>query len=381
MKEFVAKTFHGLEPILAQEIQNIGGQDVQILKRAVKFYGDKRLLYSANYNLRTALKILVPIKEFTIYSQTDFYYKIKKIKWQEYISADSTIQIETVCNSKFFKNTHFVTLRTKDAIVDKFRELTGKRPGIDTLHPDLKINVHISDAKCTISLDSSGDPLFKRGYRTKTGDAPLNEVLAAGLIKMSGWNGNCDFYDPMCGSGTLAIEAALIAYNIPPGLYRKEFAFEKWADFDEDLFEIVCDEENPKDFNFNIYASDISEKTARIAEENINSASLKGKIKVFRKPFEDFSVPETPGMIITNPPYGERLSKDDDMIQFYAEIGNKLKKDFPDFDAWIISSNLKALKHVGLKPSKKIPLFNGALECRFNKFEMYKGSKKINSDA
>ncbi len=377
MEEYVAKTFQGLEPILAQEIQNLGGEDVQILKRAVKFSGDKRLLYSANYNLRTALKVLKPIKTFKIYSQTDFYYKMKKIKWQEYITPESTILIENVCNSDFFKNTHFVTLRTKDAIVDKFKELTGKRPSVDALQPDLKVNVHIYQNDVTVSLDSSGDALYKRGYRTQTGDAPLNEVLAAGLILLSGWRGNSDLLDPMCGSGTIAIEAALIAYNIPPGLYRENFGFEKWADFDKDLFDIVCDEDNSRDFKHSIIATDISEKTVRIADENILSASLKGKIKTFRKPFEDYGIPENPGVIITNPPYGERLLSDNDMLEFYSEIGDKLKKNFDGFDAWILSGNLQAIKRVGLKPSRKIPLFNGPIECRFNKYQMYRGTKRV----
>jgi putative N6-adenine-specific DNA methylase len=372
----VAKTFHGLEDVLAEELVNIGATNVEKQNRAVLFDGDKAMMYRANYHLRTAITILKPIAEFVANNEDELYKEIGRINWGHYMEVEETLSVNAVTFSKIFVHSKFVSLKIKDAIVDQFRRRTGKRPDVDTVTPDLKIHIHITENQCKLLLDSSGDPLFKRGYRIKTIKAPINEVLAAGMIKLSGWKEDCDFYDPMCGSGTILIEAAMIAYGIAPGTFRAKFGFEKWKDFDADLFGEISEETfGDSNFTHKIYGSDISPVAIKVAEENIEKAFLSKKISVSPKNFFDLNPTDKSGFMVTNPPYGERLQPDD-LKLFYQKIGDKLKADFTGFTSWIIGSNADVMKFLGLKPEKKIKLFNGPLECTFRKYSVYEGSLK-----
>jgi putative N6-adenine-specific DNA methylase len=371
----VAKTFQGLEDVLAEELRGIGAENIEVKKRAVVFDGDNAMIYRANYHIRTALNILKPIFDFTANNEEQLYKAIGKIDWSKYMSVDDTLSVSAVTFGTIFTHSKYVSLKVKDAIVDQFRRKSGVRPNVDVQSPDLKIHLHISQNKATLLLDSSGDALFKRGYRVRTVKAPINEVLAAGMIKLSGWKMDCDFLDPMCGSGTLLIEAAMLAYNIAPGTYRRRFGFESWKDFDADLFAEITEEEYGNvNFEHNIIGSDISQTAVDIAEENIKRAFLSKKINIKAQDFFDIK-PSVKGIIITNPPYGERLMPND-MKVFYQKIGDKLKLDFAGNTCWVIGSDISSLKFVGLRPDRKIKLFNGPLECSYRKFTLYDGSKK-----
>ncbi len=374
----VAKTMTGLEEILANELNNIGATDIELSNRAVTFTGDKELMYKANYWSRTALHILKPIAGFYIRREEDLYKKIYEIQWENYMNASGTLAVDSVVNASIMTHSHYVSLKTKDAIVDRFRDFTERRPNVDIENPDIRVNIHLFKNYCSVSLDSSGYSLHKRGYRVKTGAAPISEVLAAGIILLSGWDKKSNFIDPMCGSGTIVCEAAMIANNIPSGYYRKTFGFEKWKDFDNVLWEkIKMDALNEQtEFEYEIIGSDISSESIEIALINAKSAKLHKDITFEIKSFEEQVPPEGGGIMITNPPYGERIVPED-IIKLYQEIGNALKKNYNDFNAWIISSDFNALKFIGLKPTKKITLFNGPLECKLAKFEIYQGSKKI----
>ncbi len=340
--------------------------------------GDTGFMYKANLGLRTAIKILKPIKTFRVVSEQDLYDQVYKMNWEKYLKASGSLAIDATVHSNIFTHSQYIALKTKDAIVDKFRNTTGTRPNVDLRFPDLKINVHIDKQLCTISLDSSGESLHRRGYKTATNIAPINEVLAAGLIMMSGWDGQTDFMDPMCGSGTILAEAAMIACNIPPNLMRKEFAFERWTDWDVDLFEKI--EESllgkTRDFHHKIIGYDKSPSAVSKAKENIKNAHLEEFISIKH---EDFFKTQKAGEeklhMVFNPPYGERL-ENLNMEEFYANIGNTLKQGYPNTEAWFITSNLEALKFVGLRPSRKIKVFNAKLEARLAKYEIYEGSKK-----
>jgi putative N6-adenine-specific DNA methylase len=379
----VAKTFFGLEQVLADELKALGANDIKPSNRAVAFTGNKELLYKANFHLRTAINILLPIKTFKASNEEELYAQVQKIDWEQYITQKKTFAIEPTVFSTIFKHALYASLKTKDAIVDQFRSKTGKRPFVDPENPDILINLHISETTCTLSLNSSGEPLFKRGYRSATQEAPLNEVLAAGLILLSGWKPETNFIDPMCGSGTLLIEAALIANKIPPGIFRRNFGFENWSDFDGELFNQISseDEEVKKNDvpNGKIIGLDISPKAISIAKTNVKNASLHNSIEFKICDFNDYTPDIESGMILTNPPYGERL-KLDDIQEFYEQFGSTLKRKFRNFDAWIISSNFDAMKNIGLHASKKIKLKNAALDCTFNKYEIYEGSKKNKFD-
>lgn len=373
----IAKTFHGLEEVLAQELENLGAEEIKILKRAVSFVGDKTLMYKTNLHLRTATRVIKPIYKFTASDTDELYKGIQEIDWSEYLSLKDTISIDSTISSEDFKHSKFVTYRVKDAIVDQFFDKTGDRPSVRVVNPTLRVNVHIDKNTCTVSLDSSGESLHKRGYRVAETAAPLNEVMAAGMILMSEWDKKSNFIDPMCGSGTLLIEAALIAYNIPAGLYRKEFGFQKWADFDQDLWDDIYNEETEVDFDGKIIGCDISDKAMEIAEENIRNAGLRRKIKLNVMPFQQFIPPVEKGILITNPPYGERL-KVKDLEGLYSMIGERLKHQFAGYDAWILSYGKECFDSIGLRPSRKVTLFNGPLECKFQKYSMFSGSKKDN---
>ena len=373
--KIVAKTFAGLENVLASEIRALGGESVVVERRAVSFTGDQKLMYKANFHLRTALKILKPIAEFEVSKRDELYDHAKKIPWTDYLALGKSFAIDSTVQSEMFVNTMYASLKVKDAIVDHFREVTGKRPSVNPEDPDIRINVYLMGNHCILSLDSSGESLHKRGYRVGQGDAPINEVLAAGMIMLTGWQGEKDFLDPMCGSGTLLIEAAMIAKGIPPGMYRKSFGFEQWPDFNEELFADIYNGEYEKEITCKIVGSDISIKDISISRANIKSASLTKVIELQVQDIITLSPPFSGGLIVTNPPYGERM-KPQSIAELYASIGNTLKNRFAGFEAWIISSSLDGLKSIGLKPAKKIDLFNGALACSYRCFELFQGTHK-----
>lgn len=376
----LAKTFKGLEEVLAGELVELGANNVQIERRAVSFTGDKRLLYTANMCLRTASRVLVPIATFRAKDADAVYEQAKQIDWSRYMTLKTGFAIDATVYSDTFRHSQYVTYRVKDAIADYWMEREQKRPSVKLTDPDLSLNVHISAETVTISLDSSGDSLHKRGYRVANTEAPINEALAAGMLLLAGWHGQGDFYDPMCGSGTLLIEAALIARNIAPGIYRKGFAFEKWADFDRDLFEdIYNDDSRERPFTHKIYGSDAGYYAVQTALKNIQSASLQRDIEVRQIRIEELRLADrdTNGaLVMMNPPYGERLSQDKDVLRLYQDMGTALKHQFSGATAWIISSNEDALKCIGLKPSKRIHLINGELECIFNQYELFQGEHK-----
>ncbi len=373
----VAKTLFGFEEILAKELRNLGAGNVVEGVRNVSFDGDVGFMYKANLCLRTAIKIIKPIHSFSVRNENELYRKIFAFDWREYLSVDRTFSIDTTVNSENFSHSLYVSQKVKDAIVDKFRDTDGKRPDVDVKHPDLRINIHIQKEHCNVSLDSSGRSLHQRGYRTATNIAPINEVLAAGLLLLSGWDGQCDFLDPMCGSGTLLTEAAMIACNIPVNINRKEFAFEKWDDFDQELFEKILESslKKTREFHHKIVGYDKAPSAVRKAIDNIENANLTEYITIERKNFFDTEkFTDNHLHMVFNPPYGERLSLD--MENFYGSIGDTLKQKYPGTDAWFITSNLEAIKYVGLKTSRKIKVFNSHLESRLVKYIMYEGSKK-----
>ena len=374
--ELVAKTFQGLEEVLAKELTELGASDIEIGNRMVAFTGDKAMLYKANFCLRTAIRILKPIKHFKAQTADEVYDNVKAINWEEYLDAEKSFAVDAVVFSNEFRHSKFVAYKVKDAIVDYFRDKTGERPSVRLNNPDVLLNIHIAEDRCTLSLDSSGESLHRRGYRQEAVEAPLNEVLAAGMILKTGWRGECDLIDPMCGSGTIPIEAALIARNIAPGVFRKEFAFEKWNDFDQELFDsIYNDESNEREFTHKIYGYDNNPKANEIAIRNVKAAGLSKDIELKIQAFQQFEQPTEKSIIVTNPPYGERISTDD-LLGLYQMIGERLKHAFTGNDAWILSYRDECFDQIGLKPSVKIPLYNGALECQFRKYQLFDGKYK-----
>ena len=375
--KMVAKTFFGFEEILGKELQQLGAQDVEIGTRAVSFKGDKGFMYKANLSLRTAQKILKPIYYFRATNDLNLYKGMQGIDWSKYLSANQTFVIDTTIHSDNFKHSQFVSQKAKDAIVDQFRDKAGQRPSVDKDFPDLRINIHIDRDQVSVALDTSGASLHHRGYRTATNIAPINEVLAAGMLLLSGWDGSCDFLDPMCGSGTILAEAAMIACNIPANINRKEFAFEKWNDWDNDLFDQIIDAlmKRTKEFHHTIIGYDKAPSAVQKAKENIQNANLDEYVTISQANFFD-TKKEIAGPLhmVFNPPYGERL--DIELERFYRELGDTLKNNYSNTNAWFITGNLEALKFVGLRPSRKIKLFNGSLEARLVKYEMYEGSKR-----
>ena len=373
--EMIAKTFKGLEEVLATELVAMGANNVQLQRRAVSFTGNKELMYKANMQLRTASRVLKPIAAFKALNPDEVYEQVKKIDWEKYMSVDTTFAIDSTVFSDEFRHSMFVAYRVKDAIADRFMEKQNKRPSVRLDNPQLMINIHIAQNQCTISLDSSGESLHKRGYRVAQTDAPLNEALAAGMLLMSGWEGKTDFIDPMCGSGTLLIEAALIALNIPPGVFRREFAFEKWSDFDSELFDDVYNDDSlERPFEHKIYGSDISPLAIKIADKNVRSAGLNKYIELKVLPVQQLEAPSDHCMMVTNPPYGERITSPD-IFGLYASLGTVLKHKFAGSSAWVISSHEECLDKIGLKPSKKVQLLNGSLDCLYCQYEIFEGKR------
>lgn len=393
--EFIAKTFQGLEPLLAKELTELGADEIQIGRRMVSFTGDKEMLYRANFCLRTAIRVLKPIKRFKARSADDVYDAVKAIDWTQYLTPDTTFAVDSVVFSPEFRHSKFVAYKVKDAIADQFREREGRRPNVSVSNPDIQLHIHISEYDATLALDSSGESLHRRGYRQETVSAPINEVLAAGIIMMTGWQGESDFLDPFCGSGTLCIEAALIARGIAPGIFRKNYAFEKWADFDPELFERVYnDDSQEREFTHHIYGRDIDPKAVGIARRNVRAAGLSKDITIDEADFTrttlwknlslepslvDQEVVEEAEsgavslpLMLTNPPYGERISSPD-LLGLYKTIGQKLKREFVGGEAWIISYREECFEEIGLRPSLKTPLFNGSLECELRKYVLFDG--------
>jgi putative N6-adenine-specific DNA methylase len=371
------KTLESIEEVLAREIQELGGTNIVIGNRAVHFSGDTAMIYRANYRLRTALRIFKQIDTFRFSNIDDFYVKCIKIRWEHYMNLNDSFVIQsTVLQSDLFKNSMFASLKLKDAIADRFRQRTGNRPNVDTADPDIIFHIHIAGTTCSISIDSSGESLHKRGYRQSQGEAPLNEVLAAGMILLSDWKGESDFFDPMCGSGTLAIEAALMAKNIAPGKFRKSYAFMNWKDYDNLLFEKVREEGETKEFKHHIYANDISGSNIVSARTNARNARIFNLITFTTGDFAGHKLSLNGALIMMNPPYGERLALKDPAA-LYAMIGEKLKHQYSGNTAWILSASPDNFHKIGLKPSAKIRLFNGALECSFQKFELFEGKRKM----
>ncbi|MEN1784182.1 MAG: THUMP domain-containing protein [Bacteroidota bacterium] len=375
--KMLAKTFYGFEPLLARELRNLGASNVREGVRMVSFEGDLGFLYKANLCLRTALKVLKPIYSGTVFNEQQLYNAVHQLDWPSLFTADQTFAFDTTINTTAFKNSMFVALKAKDALVDKFRAMGYKRPNVDTQKAAVRIHIHIQEQHCTISLDSSGTSLHQRGYRQATNIAPINEVLAAGLLLMSEWDGRSDFLDPMCGSGTLLIEAAMIACNIPANINRDRYAFQHWSDFDKSLFEKIIEASLHKvrEFHGEILGYDKAVSAIRKSQENVAHANLTEYVHISRKDFFKTTKPVTGFLhLVFNPPYGERLPID--VPTFYEKLGNTLKQGYPDSHAWFVTANLEAMKYVGLKPSRKIKVFNGALESRLLKYELYKGSKK-----
>jgi putative N6-adenine-specific DNA methylase len=375
--EMVAKTLFGLEEVLGEELRSLGAGRIRLLNRAVAFSGDRELMYRANYFLRTALKVLIPIRETELQDSSDLYNSIRAVEWEKYMQVDDTLAVEVALKSDLFSHSQFVAQKIKDAIVDQFRDKYGRRPSVDLNYPVLRINAYLHEKTLALSLDSSGEPLYRRGYRIRQGPAPLNEVLAAGLIRLSGWNETDPFVDAMCGSGTIPIEAALMAHGRAPGSLGRTYGFQKWKDFDPLTYKRVVQEgkEKVRQGRASIFASDISSEAVRLAVSHAKNARVDSKIQFTTSQFKDFLPPSPPGVLVINPPYGERIIPEN-INRLYTDIGDTLKARFNGFTAWIFSGNPEALKQVGLRPSRKIQMFNGQLECRFQCYTMYAGSKK-----
>ncbi len=375
------KTLFGLEEALAEEVKKLGGKNVEIKTRAVTCEGDLGFLYKINYSSRLAMKILVPIFEFRAFNEDKFYQKLLKFPWDEYLKLSQTFAIDATVHSERFRHSRFMTLKMKDAIVDFFEKKYHKRPNISTQNPEIKLNLHIDRDLVTISLDSSGEPLYKRGYRREQGEAPLNEILAAGMLHLAGWDGKGNFLDPMCGSGTLLIEAAMMAMELPAQIFRKGFAFQNWRNYDAELFKKIKEFRiaRIKEFSGKIIGYDIDPKMLSHAKKNIENAEMEDVIEVRKQNFFESKKEVFPLLIVFSPPYDERISiKQDD---FYKKIGDTFKNKYPNTLAWLISSDLEAVKKIGLRPSRKIKLFNGKLETRFLQYEMYEGTKKAHRSA
>ena len=379
--KLIAKTQFGLEEVLAIELNSIGAQNIKKLNRAVSFEGDLEMLYKANLHLRTAIQIILPIHNFFARNENDLYEMVRDHDWSNHFDSTNTFAVYGIGTSKTFTNTKFLALKTKDAIVDQFRDKTGKRPSIDTQSPDVKLVIHVRENEFTISLDSSGNLLYKRGYRQPGFPATLNEVLAAGMILLTGWKGDKPFIDPMCGSGTLCMEAALIATNTAPGLKRRSYGFQEWKNYDPILWNLLIKKARVtiKKTTVPIQGYDISKRAIDLAKKTALVSGLNRVIEFKERKFQLLTPEHNNGIMVSNPPYGNRIAQTD-IEELYGMIGTQLKHHFSGYEAWLLSSNMEALKNVGLRPSKKIKLFNGSLECRFQKFELYKGSKKASKN-
>jgi putative N6-adenine-specific DNA methylase len=382
LHQLTATTLAGFEDILADELRSFGARDIEKGRRAVMFKGDLGFIYKANFRSRFALRILKPIKTFVAIDEEAYYARIKAFPWEDLLTSEQTFAIRTAVNSQTYRHSHFMALKAKDAIADRLREKTGARPNVELDNPDLPIHIRIDRELVTVSLDSTGSSLHMRGYRQLTGQAPINEVLAAGIVELSGWDPVTPLYDGMCGSGTIAMEAAIKGLNMPPGLFRKlGYAFEKWPDFDQQLFDTIIEAsmERISDLQLRIYASDASANVVSKAKKNIYGAELEDEIQVSVQNFLDLKPTEERGTLILNPPYGERMDKED-IEELYKNLGDAFKQNWKGFSCFMITGNLTALKKVGLKSTSKVELFNGSIECRLARYDVYEGSKKQPND-
>lgn len=372
----IAKTQQGLEAVLAEELRLIGAEEVKATLKTVSFVGDKEMMYKANIQLRTALRILKPIYTFRARTEDELYGQAKKFDWTGVMDISHKYAVDSIVSSDVFNHSRYIALKLKDAIADHFREKVGKRPFVDPLNPQIRVHINVVDDECTISLDSSGESLHRRGYRQTQDASPINEVVAAGMILLSGWKGDSNFIDPMCGSGTILIEAGLIAHGIPPGIFRKHFGFENWFDFDEALLQQVYNDDSmEREFKYSIIGSDISKRAIETSTDNIRNAGLLKKIDIKTCSVFDYDPPKGNGIVITNPPYGERLKKEQIEV-FYKQLGDCFKLKYTGYDVWLISNNFDALRSFGLRPSKSIALANGSMECKYHQYSMYKGAPK-----
>lgn len=365
--EFLVKTLTGLENVLAGEMTSLGLKEVKVLDGAVAFSGDIADMYRANYFLRTALSVLWNMFSFDAKDDNELYRNIYDFKWEDYMSTKNTMTVETTVNSSVFPHAVYVTQKVKDAIVDRFTDVNGKRPAVDVETPGIVVNVKVTDTHCEISLNSSGESLAKRGYRSASGEAPINEVMAAGIVLLTGWKGECDFVDPMCGSGTILIEAALIAGNVPPGVFRKQYAFEKWDNFDADLFTDITDESDEKSIDCNITGYDVLPRACGITRSNLRSASLYNKITVEVRDIESLEPFNTTGILVTNPPLGERMYPAQ-IDAIYQSLGFAIKRKFSSFHSWVISANKPAIDAIGLRPIERFYIDNGSMDCELVHF-------------
>jgi putative N6-adenine-specific DNA methylase len=373
----IVKTFKGLEPLLVQELEALGARKVTQIVRGATFYGELEMLYKANLHCRTAMRVLKPIVQFNARTEEHLYEGVKKINWSKYLSVKDTLAVDSVVNSEFFNHSQYVALKTKDAIVDQFREREGDRPSVNVENPTVQVHIHIREHHVSVLLDSSGEPLYKRGYRVIGHDANLSEVLAAGMLMHAGFEGKRQLIDPFCGSGTILIEGAMIAANRAPGIYRKKFGFMSWKDFDKELWERLRKDAIKAEMPIQvpIFGSDILGRSMGLARSNVQEAGFENDITLKNKDFLELKAPITPGIMVSNPPYGQRLDVDD-IQELYGKIGTHMKHGFPGWEAWLISSDFEALKNVGLRPTTKIPLYNGGIECKFQRYDLYDGSKR-----
>lgn len=379
MFKLIAKTYAGFEEIVAEELQDLGAQEVVPGFRAVTFQGDLALIYRANLHSRYSLRILKELATFPAANEQQLYDGVASINWSQYMTSDDTLAVDAALTKSNLNHSQYAALKTKDAIVDQFRAATGSRPSVDLDRPTLRIHVYIHENIAAVSLDTSGSSLHKRGYRVHQGGAPLSEVLAAGMLKISGWDKTTPLMDPFCGSGTLLIEAALMSGNIAPGIFREYFGFKQWKDFDKSLWEQLVaaarQQETPTSIP-EITGLDIAFRAVTFARENVAEAGFSDKIRIHCSSFMDFKPSmDNPWFIISNPPYGERIVPED-LFALFKDIGNTFKRSYPGCTAWLLSGSREAEKSVGLKPSKRIPLWNGPIECKFLKFELYSGSKR-----
>lgn len=374
--QMVAQTLEGLENVLADELKSIGGNNIELGKRAVYFSADMDLMYKANLRLRTALRILKPLKRFIANNEDELYDGVKSIDWAKHFSVERTFVIKATVTGYVHTHSYYATLKTKDAIVDQFREATGVRPDIDSIEPEIVIHLKIYNNEVIVSLDSSGDPLNKRGYRMKEAEAPLNECLAAGMLLIAGYTGRAEFVDGMCGSGTLCIEAAMIAHKIAPGLMRDRFAFMNWNDYDPELFEVIhtATVERISENSAGIIGIDMDFDAINIAREAARRAKVDDMIDFRQGDFFNETPPPPPGLLVMNPPYDERI-KSDDIEGLYTNIGSKLKKDYAGYKAWILSGHPEAMNFLGLRTFDTRHLFNGKIPTRYSGYRMYSGSK------
>lgn len=377
--KITVKTLYGFEDILQDELKELGYDKTEKLNRAVQVKGDWEDVYRLNYRCRLAISVLVEVASFYIQKEKDLYDEAKKIDWTSFFEMEKTFAVKGAVFSNLFTHTQYPFLLVKDAIADVFREKFDARPNVNIKAPQVMFDVYIKEKSVTVSLNTSGIPLFQRGYRQEVGEAPMNEVLAAGLLRLANWDKKSPLIDPMCGSGTLAIEAALLAADIPSMVERQHYAFKNFKSFDPEAWEKVQNEVNrrPVDLGFKIFASDIDAGMLQKAKRNSRMAPIGNMISFTLKDVFELEPPSEKGLLICNPPYGERMGEDEDISELYQKLGDAFKNSFVGYDCWVISSNMDAIKSVGLKASKKVKVFNGNLECSFREFKVFEGSKKI----